>query len=197
MRDWLFSTVMPTMQRSSDILRQAVARFDMRPLAYCLMPNHFHLLLWPRENGDLTAFMRWLTMTHTQRWHAHHRTAGTGLLYLGRYKSFSVQSGEHLLTVCRYVERNALRQNFVLRRNGSWGASTRSSGQRQGGATDVDALADRTSARLDRAVQPAVRPERQGGDAWQHAATSTVPFGVPAGRGSGEARSGVVAPDQR
>ena len=39
-------------------LRQAVARFDMRLLAYCLMPNHFHLLLWPREDGDVSAFMR-------------------------------------------------------------------------------------------------------------------------------------------
>ncbi len=95
------------------VLQQAVTRFDMRRLAYCLMPNHFHLLLWPREDGDLSTFMRWLTMTHTQRWHAHRRTAGTGHLYQGRYKSFPVQSDEHLLTVCRYVERNALRANFA------------------------------------------------------------------------------------
>ena len=70
------------------VLRQAVARFDMRLLAYCVMPNHFHLLLWPRENSDLSVFMRWLTMTHTQRWLAHPRTAGTGHLYQRRYKSF-------------------------------------------------------------------------------------------------------------
>ncbi len=49
----------------------------------------------------------------TQRWHAHRRTAGNGHLYQGRYKSFPVQSDEHLLTVCRYVERNALRANLV------------------------------------------------------------------------------------
>jgi len=59
-------------------LAQAVARDDLRLLAYCLMPNHFHLLLWPREDGDLSRFMRWLTVTHTQRWHARHRTAGIG-----------------------------------------------------------------------------------------------------------------------
>ena len=88
-------------------------RHHMRLLAYCLMPNHFHVLLWPREDGDLSRFMSWLTMTHTQRWHAHHRTAGTGHLYQGRFKSFSVQSAEHFLTVCRYVERNALRANLV------------------------------------------------------------------------------------
>ena len=94
-------------------LRQAVARFDMRLLAYCLMPNHFHLLLWPRGDGDLYAFMRWLTITHTQRWLAHHRIAGAGQLDQDRYKSFPVQSDEHLLTVCRYVERNALHPNLV------------------------------------------------------------------------------------
>ena len=87
----------------------------MRLLTYCLVPNHFHLLLWPREDGDLSAFMRWLTMTHTQRWHAHHSTAGTRHVYQRRYKSFPVQSGEHLLTVCRYVERNALCANLVQR----------------------------------------------------------------------------------
>jgi hypothetical protein len=87
----------------------------MRLLAYCLMPNHFHLLVWPRADGDLSQFLRWLTVTHTQRWHAHHRTAGTGHLYQGRFKSFPVQSDEHFLTVCRYVERNALRANLVGR----------------------------------------------------------------------------------
>ena len=54
--------------------------------------------------------MRWLTMTNTQRWHAHHGAAGTGRLYRGRHKSFPVQSDEHLLTVCRYVEGNAVAQ---------------------------------------------------------------------------------------
>jgi putative transposase len=99
------------------VLAQAVARYDMRMLAYCLMPNHFHVLLWPREDGDLSQFMRWLTVTHTQRWHAYHGTAGSGHLYQGRFKSFPVQSDEHFLTVCRYVERNALRANLVERAN--------------------------------------------------------------------------------
>ena len=105
------------------VLSQAIARHEMRLLAYCLMPNHFHLLLWPREDGDLPRFMRWLTMTHTQRRHAHRRTAGSGHLYQGRYQSFPVQSDEHLLTVCRYVERNALRANLVERaEDWSWGS---------------------------------------------------------------------------
>jgi putative transposase len=105
------------------VLSEALPRDDMRLLAYCLMPNHFHLLLWPREDGDLSRFMRWLTLTHTQRWHAHRRTAGTGHLYQGRFKSFPVQSDDHFLTVCRYVERNALRAGLVERaEDWRWGS---------------------------------------------------------------------------
>ena len=105
------------------VLAEAVARYDMPLLAYCLMPNHFHLLLWPHADGDLSNFMRWLTMTHTQRWHGHRRTAGAGHLYQGRFKSFPVQSDEHFLTVCRYVERNALNASAVDRaEDWRWGS---------------------------------------------------------------------------
>jgi putative transposase len=105
------------------VLAQAVARHEMRLLAYCMMPDHFHLLVWPREDGELSLFMRWLTVTHTQRWHAQHRTTGSGHLYQGRFKSFPVESDEHLLTVCRYVERNALRANLVRRaEDWKWGS---------------------------------------------------------------------------
>jgi putative transposase len=47
------------------ILAEAVIRYDMRLLAYCVMPNHFHLLLWPRGDGDLSQFMQWLTLTQS------------------------------------------------------------------------------------------------------------------------------------
>jgi putative transposase len=79
------------------------------------MPNHFHLVLWPRRDGDLSRFMQWLTMTHTQRWHAHRRDAGHGHLYQSRFKSFPIQTDGHFLSVCRYVERNALRARLVGR----------------------------------------------------------------------------------
>ena len=97
------------------VLQEALNRVDMRVLSYCLMPNHWHLVLWPRRDGDLSKFMGWLTLTHTQRWHAHHHTVGTGHLYQGRFKSFPVQNDEHFLTVCRYVERNGLRANLTPR----------------------------------------------------------------------------------
>ena len=95
------------------ILITAKRNLDMRLLAYCLMPNHWHLVLWPTDTSHLSRFMHWLTVTHTQRWHAFHGTGGTGPLYQGRYKAFPVQSDSHFLTVCRYVERNPVRAQLV------------------------------------------------------------------------------------
>lgn len=113
------------------VLAEAQQRVPMRLLAYCLMPNHWHLVLWPLRDGDLSRFMAWLTLTHTQRWHAHRHTTGTGHLYQGRFKSCLVQSDAHLLTVCRYVERNALRAHLVERaERWRWGSLwRRESGQ--------------------------------------------------------------------
>lgn len=98
-----------------NVLLEAREHVPVRILAYCAMPNHWHLVLWPRRDGDLSRFMAWLTLTHTQRWHAQHQSVGTGHLYQGRFKSFPVQNDEHFLTVCRYVERNALRAKLVKR----------------------------------------------------------------------------------
>ena len=95
------------------VLAEAHERVPMRTVSYCLMPNHWHLVLWPRRDGELSGFMRWLTMTHTQRWHAARATAGSGHVYQGRFKSFPIQRDRHFLTVCRYVERNALRAGLV------------------------------------------------------------------------------------
>jgi len=97
------------------ILAEAHDRTGIRIAAYCLMPNHWHLLLWPRTDGELSEVMRWITVTHTQRWHAHRHSAGTGPVYQGRFKSFPVQTDDHFVTVARYVERNALRANLVSR----------------------------------------------------------------------------------
>ncbi len=97
------------------VLEEARQRHPTRVLAYCVMPNHWHFVLWPREDGELTSFLRWLTHTHTMRWHAHHGTGGTGHLYQGRFKSLAVQSDEHFYAVARYVERNPLRAGLVER----------------------------------------------------------------------------------
>jgi putative transposase len=97
------------------ILSEAAQRTKTRLLAYCLMPNHWHLIVWPHKDGELSRFIGWLTLTHTQRWHAHRRSTGSGHVYQGRFKSFPVQEDEHYYTVARYVERNAKRANLVRR----------------------------------------------------------------------------------
>ena len=88
--------------------RAAVKLFD-----YCLMRNHWHFILCPEKDGELSRFMHWLTVTHAQRWNAFHGTSGTGAVYQGRFKAIPIQSDVHFLTACRYVERNPLRANLV------------------------------------------------------------------------------------
>jgi putative transposase len=95
------------------LLREAGERLDVRLLAYCLLPNHFHLLLWPRADGDLSAYMMWLTTAHVRRYHRHYHSSGH--VWQGRFRSFPIQEDEHLLTVHRYIERNAVRAGLVAR----------------------------------------------------------------------------------
>ncbi|MGA2621916.1 MAG: transposase [Thermoguttaceae bacterium] len=111
-RERIFRTVRDY-EAFEKVLGEAKQRLPMRLLAWCVLPNHWHLVLWPRGDGDLSEFMRWLSVTHTQRWHAAHHTSGTGPLYQGRFKSFPIQEDEHLWAVLRYVERNALRAKLV------------------------------------------------------------------------------------
>ncbi len=92
--------------------------------AMVVMPNHWHFVVRPTCDDQVSEFFRRLTVTHSMRWHAHYRTGGTGHLYQGRFKSFPVQSDEHLLTVMRYVERNPLRANLAERAEAwRWGSA--------------------------------------------------------------------------
>ena len=79
------------------------------------MRNHWHFVVWPREEGEVTAFFRWLSHTHAMRWHVAHNTVGRGHLYQGRFKSFPVAEDDYFLTLCRYVEANALRAGLAER----------------------------------------------------------------------------------
>jgi putative transposase len=92
--------------------------WESRPVricAYCLLPNHWHFVLWPERDGDLAAFMQQLTTKHVRRWQLHRRKVGYGHVYQGRYKSFPVEQDEYFYQVVRYVERNALRAGLVKR----------------------------------------------------------------------------------
>jgi putative transposase len=105
------------------ILSEGLERYDVQLFCYQLMPNHWHLVLRPNQDGEMSRFLRWTTATHTMRYHAHYRTSGAGHVYQGRFKSFAVQDDGHFLTVCRYVERNALRADLVQRaEDWRWGS---------------------------------------------------------------------------
>ncbi len=98
-----------------NVLAEAVARTQTRLLAYCVMGNHWHLAVWPRQDGELSEFVGWLTLTHTQRWHACRQSTGSGHVYQGRFKSFPVEDDGHFFTMARYGERNALRAKLTPR----------------------------------------------------------------------------------
>lgn len=78
-----------------------------------LMPNHWHFVVQPTTDQQVSEFFRLLTVTHTMRWQAHYHTGGTGHLYQGRFKSFPVEESDHLLTLMRYVERNPVRAKLI------------------------------------------------------------------------------------
>jgi putative transposase len=98
-----------------EIVGETLEKRPMRILAYCLMPNHWHFLLWPKQDGDLGRFMQRLTVTHVTRWQKYHQRVGEGHVYQGRFKSFPVQTDDYFYQVTRYVERNALRANLVTK----------------------------------------------------------------------------------
>jgi len=105
------------------IMIEARSLHPLRILAWCAMRTHWHFVVWPGEEGEVTAYFRWLAHTHAMRWHVAHNTVGRGHLYQGRFKSFPVQEDGHFLTLCRYVERNALTANAVRRaEDWRWGS---------------------------------------------------------------------------
>ena len=79
------------------LLKEASERVPMRLLAYCLMPNHFHLAVWPYCDGDLSRWMQWLLTSHVRRYHRWHKSSGH--VWQGRFKTFPIEQDEHLLTV--------------------------------------------------------------------------------------------------
>jgi putative transposase len=95
------------------LLEEGRQRHAMRILGYCLMDNHWHMVLWPEAGQDLSRFVGWVSTTHVRRWRQHRGNTGEGHLYQGRFKSFLIQDNDHFLTVMRYVEANPLRAGIV------------------------------------------------------------------------------------
>ncbi len=105
------------------LLLEAVLLTDMRLLAYVIMPNHWHLILYPKKDTDMGAFMHWLTTTHVRQQRAKTKSIGHGHLYQGTYKSFPIEEDQHCTTVIRYVEQNPLRAKMVKRaEDWKWGS---------------------------------------------------------------------------
>ena len=162
------------------VLVEAHRRVPIRILDWCVMPNHWHLALWPRRDGELSAFMSWLTLTHTQRWKAAHDAVGHGHLYQGRFKSFPVETGDALSTVLRYLERNAVRAGLVRRaERWRWGSChVRAAGPAELAALLAEWPIDRRRDWLDWVNAPQTAAEEEavrtslhrdrpfGGEAW-------------------------------
>ncbi len=98
-----------------EMVAKTLLTCPMRICAYCLMPNHWHLILWPKNDGDLAAFMQKLTVTHVRNWQENRRRVGSGHVYQGRYKSFPIETDDYFYQAVRYVERNAVRAKLVRR----------------------------------------------------------------------------------
>ncbi len=94
-----------------EILQNTQTRFPFRLYAYCLMTNHFHLVLEPGPGQSISRILQSLTVAHT--WRVHRQKESVGHVWQGRFKSPVVQDDEHLLTVMRYVEANPLRAGLV------------------------------------------------------------------------------------
>ncbi|MEO8062798.1 MAG: transposase [Pseudomonadota bacterium] len=104
-----------------NLVLKAQERIELPILAMCLMPNHFHLVVRPKEDTDVPRWTQWLFTTHVRHYHEKYQTSGR--LWQGRYKAFLVQDDHYLLTLLRYVERNAARAKLVSRaEDWNWGS---------------------------------------------------------------------------
>ncbi len=111
------------------IMEEAKTHYFVKVFAYCLMPNHFHMVLMPDKAEHLSKMMQWVMTSHVRRYHRHYGTSGH--IWQGRYKSFLIQKDSHLLTVLRYVESNALRAGLVnSAKDWLWSSYLESTGKR-------------------------------------------------------------------
>ncbi len=106
-----------------DILAAGLARHPVKLMSYCVMANHWHLVVGPDGPEALSRFMQWVTATHASRWLRRHNSLGQGALYQGRFRSLPVSTPDELVRVCRYVERNALAARLVRQaQDWPWGS---------------------------------------------------------------------------
>lgn len=168
-------------RRFLDLLAEGRLRSPMRIVGYCLMPNHFHLLLWPRVDDVLGPWMQWLLTTHVRRHHRAH--CSSGHVWQGRYKSFPVESDGHLLTVLRYVEANPVRAGLVKHAaDWTWSSHRRDGSLLLPDAPPITLPADwsrhvdtpQTSAEIERMRNSVRRGAPYGASAWVQSTAETL-----------------------
>jgi putative transposase len=159
------------------LLAMAKHRTHMRIAAFCVMPNHFHLVVEPDNSSSLSSFMQWWLTSHVRRYHRTHGTSGH--VWQGRFKSFPIQKDEHFLTAIRYVLQNPVRAGLA-RRACDWAWSSLSYPKLVDPwpvpvAHDVSWLEEPlTDLDLDGLRSSAHRQTPFGSSAWQHAVASLL-----------------------
>ena len=140
------------------MIAESRERLPMRVLGYCVMPNHFHLVVRPLGDGDLSRWMQRLLTTHVRRYRRHYGSSGH--VWQGRFKAFPCQGDGHLLAVLRYVERNALRAGLVARAE-DWPHGSLHARARPPGPVPLEPLPEvvDVAAWVDRVNRPMSDPE--------------------------------------
>jgi len=108
----MFSTKDEDFLAFDRVIEETLRTCRMRVCACCLLSNHWHFVLWPERDGDLSAFMQHMTNMHVRRWKQHRRETGYGHPYQGRYKCLPVQAEEYFHQVVCYVARARCGQSW-------------------------------------------------------------------------------------
>jgi len=121
-REFIFSTD-DDYRSVIQAVEETLGRYPLDIFSFCIMSNHWHFAVRPREDGDIGRFFGSLTQKVTQRWHAYHHSVGSGHLFQGRFRSFLVQTDPYFIQLMKYVEGNPIRAKLVARaEDWRWGS---------------------------------------------------------------------------
>lgn len=103
------------------LIAESLDHVELPIIAACVMPNHLHLVVCPRESDDLARWAHWIFTTHARRYHKKYGSSGR--VWQGRFKASIVEQDQYFLVLMRYVERNALKAGLAARaEEWEWGS---------------------------------------------------------------------------
>jgi putative transposase len=115
-----------------ELMSEALRRFEVELWAYCLMGNHWHLVVEVDKIEELSGWVHWICNRHVRLFHRERQELGGGHIYQGRYKSFPIQDEVYLYQVMRYVEANPVRARLVAHaRDWQWSSLSRAEIKRE------------------------------------------------------------------